>query len=661
MSTSTLPPDVNPSQWAAVTHRGRHLLIVAGPGTGKTHTLTYRICYTREQLKTDQRILAVTFTNKAAREMEERLLKRLDDPQKMQSIDVGTFHHFCLQFLRQHAELLAPQGSFCVADSEAIEQLSRIQWPECSRHQRKELLDKFSQWKSTQPVFAELPQEFSAYHQLLHKNNLFDFDDILRETVKIFDAHPDIAETTRAKYPFIFVDEYQDINLIQHALLKILVKGEDVSLTAIGDPHQSIYGFRGADVRCFENFSGDFPGATALSLNENYRSAANLLQASGQLIRQAYSMPVAALTAKIYQEGRLVVHESPTDKAEAEYVVHQIERLIGGTSMFSRDSKRVNDDHDESYTFGDIAVLYRLHGQARSLQEALARSGIPYQIVSELPLVAQKGIYELAALWILIQDDNHQGIAKQRCLEALKLFIDGLGEETAKSMADVWRNKNLISFADVEWMASQHGSLPARVREGLNKLNAVISEGRNQLKSGDVKKTVAFCLSVPLIQRTLENCGVEKNCLQRLRWLAIRSQNFTAFLDNLSLQHDVDSIDEKAEKVSLLTMHAAKGLEFPVVFIPGCEEHLLPLQLNNLTSDVQEERRLFYVGMTRAKQRLYLTRARRRHLFGQTHENAPSRFLSDIEESLKAYEKSEHKMKVNRPKKEDPQLNLFDL
>ena len=498
--------NLNEAQKRAVEHQGGHLLIVAGPGTGKTHTLTCRMANLAQQLKTNEGILAITFTNKAAFEMKERLEERC--PEKMNQMFVGTFHQFCLSLLRRFCQETNLPQDFRVAEPEEIESLVKSLWPQESNSRRQEMLKKISQKKAVLQN-EELPSFFEEYNRYLRQNGLLDFDDLLLEAVYLLKAKESVRQKVQSAYRLIFVDEYQDINPAQRALLKILIK-EGNYLTAIGDPNQAIYGFRGSDVRFFETFKDDFPNAVILSLNENYRCAANLLRASSQVMEKSKSIFVPEITAKIYREGRLTVYEAPTEKAEAEYVVHQIEKLVGGTSMFSQDSGRVGRDEEGKYGFGDIAVLYRLNALRYSLQEALERSGIPYQI-----------------------------------------------------------------------------------------------SGQNDYPSDD------------------------------------------------------EDYELHADKVSLLTMHASKGLEFSVVFILGCEENLLPLKLDGLASDLEEERRLFYVGMTRSKERLYLISSKRRFLFGRIFQNPPSWFLKDIEENLKQHEQEKFYAKQRKPL--DTQLSLFDI
>ena len=487
------PADLNESQWQAVRHQGTHLLISAGPGTGKTHTLTRRIAHLIPTLKPDENILAITFTNKAARQMQDRL-SALGVAQSR--LFVGTFHGFCLKLLRDHFKHTALPKDFKVALPEELTGFD------------KEVLERISLLKSTQLAIPP-DDDYKAYQRYLRQNSRIDFDDILREALILLEDEG-IAAGLRRRYRYIFVDEYQDSNIVQNALLKVLAR-EGVLLTAIGDANQSIYGFRGSRVGLFRRFQEDFAPAQILTLQENYRSAPSLLTASGQV------MGGVQLLARIKTQGKLIIHQAATDRAEADYVAHQIEKLIGGLDMNTSPAKG-GASRRAVRSFGDVAILYRLNAQRHVLGQALGHLGIPYQ-------VAQK-------------------------------------PQKAKDYSD----------EDVL--------------------------GQNE-----------------------------------------------------------EVLEYNVEKVSLMSLHAAKGLEFPVVFIIGCEENLLPLDLISMKGDPQEERRLFYVGMTRAKEHLYLTYAKRRQLFGQAMIQKPSPYLADIAEELKAYEAT----KRNTPKT-DPdalQMKLF--
>ncbi|MCK5579927.1 MAG: ATP-dependent helicase [Candidatus Omnitrophica bacterium] len=499
---------LNPSQQKAVEHQGSHLLIVAGPGTGKTHTLTHRIIRVAETLPQDQKILAITFTNKAAEEMLARAKGYA------QRATITTFHKFCLTVLKEYQTQAGLPDSFRIASEDEIAEICKTVWPDKTKKERRLTLEEISIWKAG-ALDKEVPQEIKTFQEVLRQRSLLDFDDLLFETDRLLQSCPEVLDSLIADYPYVFVDEYQDINPVQWRLLKMLVDA-GAQITAIGDPNQSIYGFRGSDVTFFESFMDDFPGAEVMTLSENYRSTRNLLTASSQVVANNRSCHVPDLTASIFDEGRLIIHESSTDKAEAEYVVHSIEKMVGGTSMFSQDSGRVGHEEGER-SFGDIAVLYRLKSQCRVLEEAFDRSGMPYHIVGKKDA----------------QEDD--------------VFFDA------------------------------HASVQSEV-------------------------------------------------------------------------------DIEAEKVTLMTLHAAKGLEFTVVFIVGCEQGFLPLDLEGMETDVEEERRLFYVGMTRAKEQLHLSHAKRRQLYGKTYQNKPSCFLSDIEEELKERHIAQQK---KQSKKKDDQMTLF--
>lgn len=568
---------LNPAQSRAVEHNGGHLLIIAGPGTGKTHTLVHRIIRLTDALKPGEKVLAITFTNKAAREMRERLFSLNDDAGS--SVFVGTFHAFCLGLLRRYIRHTNLPEAFRVASPEEIEPLVRSAW-DIPAKDLKTVLEEISRWKSFNPDQTK-PTRLKEYNDILRGHGLIDFDDLMSAALILLSNNEKVVQEVRRTYRFVCVDEYQDLNAIQNAFLKEMVK-DGVGLTAIGDPNQAIYAFRGSDLRFFHNFDRDFPGATLQMLRENYRSTENLLAASSQVIAGSRdrSLNLEAI-AHIHAQGRLIVHGSPTEAAEAEFVVHQIENLVGGTSMFSRDSGRVKTTAITQYSFGDIAVLYRLNAQKNALKEALERSGIPYQVSGDRTFALSR--------------------------EATQAIRDHAAQTPPADVSECLR-----TFA--------HSSQGRAVLEADKRLAA------------DWEGIVNFSAGV----KTLDD-----------------------LFDALCLQKPEDRFDFNVEKVSLMTLHASKGLEFPVVFITGCEEGLLPLNVAGMSSDPEEERRLFYVGMTRAKGTLYLTSAQKRFLFGQPCHFGPSKFLADIREDLKAYEHLQQKSRKPVKAEDDRQMTLF--
>jgi len=647
----TPPLDVNPSQWQAIIHKGSHLLIVAGPGTGKTHTLTYRIAYCIKYLKSEKRILAITFTNKAAEEMYQRLQNHVDSIDRYAK--VGTFHYLCLQLLRKYSEHTDLPENFRIATDQEIDMAIKRIASEKKSKKRRQIQEQISFYKSLN--FRQTPPDMvERYNGILRQYGLLDFDDLLLYTYRLFSAKEDILHEVRETYPFIFVDEYQDINDIQNALLKMLV-GDGNVMTAIGDPHQAIYGFRGADVRYFESFTGDFPGAKVLSLADNYRSAQNILSASGQVISKIKSHHVPALTAKMYQEGRLSIHQAATDKAEAEYVVHHIEKMVGGMSMFSQDSGRVQGDEEGVHTFGDIAVLYRLNSQRLALIEAFDHLGIPFQIAGDRSLLEQPGMAEIITLLNLAWNISCTPTMVRRLLETT---IAGWHALQGKRIVEIWEaQRRNIRLEDLACLVDQErlfddSTILLQLTQYIKEINAL----RHIFQTEDYRSAISSLKEFSVGGTLLSSHKSTQEHWQKLIQLSLAFDHPDELLDYLTLQRSEDNLS-RSEKVSFMTMHAAKGLEFPVVFLVGCEQNIIPLNLEGLSSNKEEERRLFYVAMTRAKQRLYMIAAKKRFLYGKVYNHPLSEFLTDIEEELKTYEPSSYK--PGRRKKDDQQLSLF--
>jgi DNA helicase-2/ATP-dependent DNA helicase PcrA len=551
---------LDPEQRAAVECVDGPLLIVAGPGTGKTRTLTHRIAHLiAERGVAPERCLAVTFSRRAAAELEERLEALL--PGGTGQPVVATFHGLGLTILREQAEAAGLGPGFRVATpAERAESAGDLFGLTPAKAER--LLEEMGEVRRGRKEGAapELAGRIAAYEAALKERGWVDFDDLLLKPLALLQARPDVAEDYRRRFPWISVDEYQDVDPLQSALLRILAP-PGANLCAIGDPDQSIYGFRGADVGIFLRFRTDYPTARVVRLTRNYRSTPILVEAACQAIRPGTLVPGRRLVA--VREGgmeRIVVQSAASERAEAELVVHTLERLVGGTSHFSFDSGRVGAGDAPHLSFGDVAVLYRTEAQTPPLIEALGRAGIPFQQRSHRPLTERAGVKALLAR---LQGPGTEG---ERVEVAVDRAVAALVEEGG-----------------------------AAARAGL-------------LAAADL-----------------------------LRPLAIRAgADLEGFLAGVALGGEVDAWDPRAEGVSLLTLHAAKGLEFPVVFLVGCEEGVLPFSFQSGAgeADVAEERRLFFVGVTRARSRLFLFHSRRRTARGEAVEARPSRFLAAIEEAL---------------------------
>lgn len=626
--SSGMPPllqGLNPEQLAAARLIDAPLLIVAGPGTGKTRTLTQRIAHLVRDHAVDPRsILAITFTNKAATELAERLAHSLAEAAR--SITVQTFHAFAAAFLREHGAVLGIPETFVIASDEDRAALLRQLYSAWSEKMLNAALAAISAAKNELRAVEEIPateqvdgtslaEIYGQYEAGLRQNHLLDFDDLLLLTVRILESDAAIQQQTQARYRWISVDEYQDINLAQYRLLRLLTAGENPpNLCAIGDPDQAIYGFRGSDRAYFLRFTTDFPDAQVLRLQQNYRSTPAILAAASQVIALNPDDERLAIWSSFIDETKLDLHSAPTDKAEAEYVVHQIEQMVGGTSLFSLDSGRVGSAESAATSFGDFAVLYRTSAQSGVLIEALTRSGIPFQTVGQTSLTGYQDVREVLAYLHLAYD------------------------------ADAALYRELIQAAT-----------PKRSHARIATFLQTVTTERAALPVTELIERVLQFWQTEL-HRTLDDKSSER--MDRLRLRALPFANRLGdFLNALALQREVDEYDPRADRVTLMTLHAAKGLEFPIVFLVGCEENLLPLTLPGRATDVEEERRLFYVGMTRAQQKLILSHARNRFLFGQAMDNPPSRFVNDIAQTLTEIKR----MAERKPLKEKPELQQLSL
>ncbi|HWM93159.1 MAG TPA: UvrD-helicase domain-containing protein [Thermoanaerobaculia bacterium] len=561
---------LDPEQRSAAETLEGPLLIVAGPGTGKTRTLTHRIAHLiSEQGIPAEQCLALTFSRRAAAEMEERLAGLLSGPRPT----VATFHKLGLMLLQEQG--LAPD--FRIASPrERMAILEGLFGLTPTKAER--LLEKIGRFRRGEETGGEGQERAAAYEEALVLSSFLDFDDLLLKPLALLRERSDLVDFYRERFPWISIDEYQDVDPLQYALVRLLAP-PDANLCAIGDPDQSIYGFRGADVGFFLRFREDWPKARVVHLTRNYRSTRTVVEAACQAIRPASLVPDRRLVAVRDEDAeRIVIQQAASERAEAELVVETLERLLGGISSFSFDSGRVGYGDTPALSFNDVAILYRTEAQTPPLMEALGRSGIPFQKRSHRPLLDQPGV------------------------QALFLALRKREKEVAV--------------------------------HGVEKFLHDIAYG------------------LPLTSASIEDMAVLRSAVEMVRPLALRAGNdLEKLLSDMALGGEVDTWDPRAEGVSLLTLHASKGLEFPVVFLVGCEDGLLPL--NWPDTDLAEERRLFFVGITRARSRLFLFHSRKRTLRGQTAEAHPSPFLADLEEVL-----LERRAGVVRPRKPE-QMNLL--
>ena len=657
--------ELNPAQQAAASHTGSPLAIVAGPGTGKTRTLTVRIANLIENLAAKpSSILAITFTNRAAEEMRERLVALLGS-ERVGEISVGTFHQLGAGLIQEFGEAIGVPRNFTILAEADRQVLLQKACPELSARDLRLELDRISARKNglATPTATEGRCEsdggvWDRYQAALTEANALDLDDLILRAVQLLQSDAGVLRTVQKRFSWISVDEFQDVNAAQHRLLRLLTeKGAD--LCVIGDPDQAIYGFRGADRRFFLSFEDDFPGGKRLYLERNYRSAQTILEAAMQVISRSPDHQATELIADFAEEIKLDVYRAPTDRAEAEYVVHQVEQMVGGVSHFSLDSGRVDEDGlPEGYTFGDFAVLYRLNAQARLLEEAFDRSGIPYETTGGTNLEERKPVREILSLLWLTQNPGSPA-HWERVLKEGKGSLGEVELETLESQLDTI---TVGTGPKAGWRAFLDGAAQLGISRERQRVRLA--------ETGQLLDSLASAVAAPVSERIQEAAAgwerlrgseyssSEIDLIARLgRRAAPHRTRLREFLTMMALQSEGDQYERRGDRVTLMSLHASKGLEFPVVFIVGCETGLLPYLPPNRKADIDEERRLFYVGMTRAQRRLILTHAGRRFLHGQEMENGLSDFVTDIEAALQEVRQaSPHKA---RGRGKDRQLRLI--
>ncbi|MGA1839837.1 MAG: UvrD-helicase domain-containing protein [bacterium] len=636
---------LNPTQQKCVNASKGPVLVIAGPGTGKTRTLAFRIAFLimEKDIKPDK-ILAITFTNKAAKEMAQRLNSIMSNNSGSSGPFIGTFHHFCLEILKRYG----PSNDFILFhtyDSLALIDLILKDMDKGKSVKARDCLQKISLLKVkrgndyNEGDMDQLTLDvYKQYQQNLLKYNALDYDDLLVKTVELMEKDENIADKIRAQFNFILVDEFQDVNFIQYKLILLLGDKKGENLFLIGDPNQAIYGFRGADRRFFFRIKEEFPLCSIFSLEDNYRSTSPIINSASYLIShnpQTISLNIRSLRG----EGPVIrIIEVPSEKAEGISIVKEIGMLMGGIDMIQAHGesgkstylsiqKRQND-----FSFSDFAILFRTSNQADIIEECLLKEGIPYRLTGHQGIMENPLIRQVLAFlrWCHIPMDEHS------FLQALDLPIFQIKKEEKIKIFKIFQeinNEMKHHIGDRLQSARLHITSKLITDTNMKSISNIIDTYSETAKE---KMPSQF---IDLIISDLKDYPETRNNrkdLERLRLLAEEFLDISSFLDSAVLyrEGDISWNGTKGkrimEMVSLMTLHAAKGLEFPVVFICGCEAGLLPYNYNNKEADIEEERRLFYVGMTRAKDRLYLSRCKNRLWRGEKHICHTSPFLEEI-------------------------------
>ncbi|MCM1052658.1 MAG: UvrD-helicase domain-containing protein [Ruminococcus sp.] len=615
---------LNEQQIKAVKHIDGPCLVVAGAGSGKTKVLTTRIAYLLEQGISDYNILAITFTNKAAKEMRERLNLLVPD----NHVFVGTFHSFGLKIIRENVKELGMDKNFTIIDSDDVLSLIKrimkslnIDPKETSPYYVKSKISFIKNELLTESdleKFFNTPPEkqviaiYKEYESVLRRNNSVDFDDLLALPVKLFRNNKDILDNYQEHYKYILIDEYQDTNEVQYKMSK-LISDKYKNIFVVGDSNQCIYGFRGSNFRNILNFEKDYKNAVVVALEHNYRSTKNILDAANSVIKNNKERKDMELYSNLGEGLKVKYLRSYDEKHEITLIADEIKRLVS-----------------EGYKYSDIAIFYRTNAQSRNVEEVMLKNNFPYKVFGSFYFYNRKEIKDLLCYLRLINNTNDD-ISLRRVINVPKRKI---GNKSIEDLAKLASDKNSSMFDAIEdGKAVEFRELIRELQNdalnlSLTELVDVVLEKSGLKKEIESEKTLESELR---IENLMEFKSITASFENRTG-----SVNLGDFLEEISLVADVSEHQDNDDVITLMTLHSAKGLEFRVVFITGMEEGIFPHQNSFMNGDegIEEERRLCYVGFTRAKERLYLTNAKRRMLYGKTNANPPSRFISEIKEDL---------------------------
>jgi DNA helicase-2/ATP-dependent DNA helicase PcrA len=652
--TSSLVDDLNDSQRAAVEHRGAPLLIVAGAGSGKTRVLTRRVAHLLATGDAQPgEILAITFTNKAAGEMKERVAELVGPRAK--AMWVSTFHSACVRILRAESARLGISSSFTIYDQQDSLRLMTMVIRDLDLDPKRfaprsflaqvsnlknELIDyETYSTRTTNQMEQTLAEAYGEYQRRLQRANAFDFDDLISSTVALLQLFPDVAEHYRRRFRHIMVDEYQDTNHAQYVLVKELVGVDTPSLPAgqlcvVGDADQSIYAFRGATIRNIEEFERDYPSARTIMLEQNYRSTQTILTAANAVISRNQGRRAKNLWTDSGAGEQIVVYVADDEHDEASFIANTIDSLT---------------DND-GYKPSDVAVFYRTNAQSRSVEDIFVRVGMPYRVVGGVRFYERKEVRDAIAYLRALANPADE-VSLRRILNTPKR---GIGDR-AEAMVEAFAQRERISFAEALDRAAEAPGIATRSLTSITAFTTLMSDLRTILESGATPATVLQAVleqSGYLLELQSSSDPQDEARVENLAEFESVAQEFATenpegtmidFLERISLVADADSIpDADGGVVTLMTLHTAKGLEFPVVFLTGMEDGVFP-HMRSLgdPKELEEERRLAYVGITRARERLYLTRSMMRSAWGSPAYNPPSRFLDEIPDEVLHWEREE--------------------
>ncbi len=640
---------LNPPQREAVTAVDGPVLVLAGPGSGKTRVLTHRIAHLIDEMGVPPyRILAVTFTNKAADVMKERTRALLGMDAGLQGLSIGTFHRMCARFLRIQADKIGLNPRYVIFDTDdqmqVIKQALKDLNLDDKRNRPRPILSAISRAKNELLPPAKFPIEtywdemvariYERYQKLLELSSALDFDDLLMKTVFMLRDNPDILDYYQHRYDFIMVDEFQDTNTAQYELVKLLA-GAHRNIFVVGDEDQSIYAFRGADFRNVDRFRRDYPDAAVILLEQNYRSTQNILDAANAVISRNRHRTAKALFTDRGKGSKIIEYEAYDEQDEGNYIIDEIMRL-----------KKAGEARP-----GDVAIMYRTNAQSRAIEEAFLRRNMPYRLVGATRFYNRKEIKDVMAYLRVVQNPDDD-VSLRRIINTpprrigmttvnkLAAWSGGLGVSMYQGLRIIGGDESVLGKVQVAVQP-----FTARTKKALMTFYAMLQdwiEARDELSPAQLMDRILAESGYQEWLRDGSDEGEDRwNNIMELRTVSQAYDDLSpgtaldVFLEEVALVSDVDNFEEGAEVPTLLTLHAAKGLEFGVVFITGMEEGLIPHSRSFEDPDgMEEERRLAYVGMTRAKNRLYLLHTFRRATWGRSEISETSRFIADIPRRL---------------------------